>query len=113
MQLKILSLIIASIIAAPTIASPYPTDIVVERQVDVPTARVIVTRADFVSPQSRRALDHRIRDAIESVCGSYATIESYQVPGMDHCWNRAHGQVSSQLQIAQARGQGLIQLAAR
>jgi len=109
---KALVLVLASMIAAPAVAAP-PADVVVERQANMSTVTLLVTRADFASRHSRRALDRRIGEAIESVCGSYATIESYQVPELDVCWGNAHRQVSSQLQIAQARDTALIQLAAR
>lgn len=56
-----------------------------------------VTSADFASPAASAGLDRRIGAAIEEVCGSYAAIESSQVPEMDSCWGSAHDQVREQL----------------
>jgi UrcA family protein len=42
-------------------------------------------------------LDRRIRSAIESICGSYATVEGSQIDEMDACWRSARAQVSTQL----------------
>ena len=58
---------------------------------------ILVTVADLGSPHARAMLNHRMRNAIESVCGSYATIETYQIPEMDSCWRSARAQVSMQL----------------
>jgi UrcA family protein len=64
---------------------------------DPPTATVTVTRADFSTPKSRAKLNRRVRNAIEAVCGSYATIESYQWPEMDACWASARAETSRKL----------------
>jgi UrcA family protein len=61
------------------------------------TATVSITSADFASPHSRTMLDRRIRSAIESICGSYATVEGSQIDEMDACWRSARAQVSTQL----------------
>ena len=99
-------------IAAPAVAAPQE-GIVVRREADVPTAHVVVTPADFVSTHSRTMLDRRIRGAIESVCGSYAAIESSQVPQMDHCWSGAWHQANDQLQTARTTKYALVAIAAR
>lgn len=64
---------------------------------DPPTATIIVAPTDFATHQARAMLDRRIRNAIESACGSYASIESYQWPEMDSCWQAAKTQVSEKL----------------
>jgi UrcA family protein len=45
--------------------------------------------ADKATRASHAKLMHRIAVAVEEVCGSYGTIESYQVPEMDSCRKRA------------------------
>jgi UrcA family protein len=105
-----LALICLSCLAVPAAAEPMTSIVVTHR---TPTATVRFSRADFVSPHARRMLDLRIRDAIESVCGSYAMIESFQVPGMDACWHSAEAQAAHQLPLAMAQAQPSITLAAR
>jgi UrcA family protein len=61
------------------------------------TATFVVTRADFASPAARANLDRRIGTAIEQVCGSFATIESYQVPEVKACWSSAKVLVGQRL----------------
>lgn len=61
------------------------------------TATVTVTAADMASPAARARLDRRIGAAIEQVCGSYAAIESSQVPEMDACWSSAKAEVQQRL----------------
>jgi UrcA family protein len=75
------------------------------------TATVTVTLADFASEKSRAMLDARIRSAIESVCGSYAAIESYQVPAMDACWKDARAQVATK--VAEFRAKTTVRLGSR
>jgi len=105
-----LVVICLSCVAAPVAAEPM-TNIVVTHH--APTATVRFTRADFLSPQARRMLDIRIRDAIETVCGSYATIEWFQVAERDTCWQHARAQAARQLPLALAQAQPSITLAAR
>lgn len=78
---------------------------------DPHTATVTVTSADMATPAARARLDRRIGSAIEEVCGSYATIESSQVPEMDACWTAAKRQV--QQRIATLNGRTKIELSAR
>ena len=92
-------ILLLACIAAPAAAAPQD-GIVVTREAGVPTAKVIVTSADFASTHSRTLLDRRIRSAIESVCGSYATIETSQVLQMDSCWDGAWHQANDQLNLA-------------
>jgi len=84
--------------AVPTIALADPR-----------TATVTVTRTDMASPTARAHLDRRIGAAIEQVCGSYATIESSQVPEMDSCWEAAKAQVAQR--IASIKNRSQIRLA--
>src|SRR4051812_23496309 len=71
-------------IAAPAIAEPT-------------SVTLTVTSADFATPAAHARLDRRIGAAVEQVCGSYAAIESSQVPQMDACWGSTHDQVKQQL----------------
>jgi UrcA family protein len=73
------------------------------------SATVTVTAADMSTPAARARLDRRIGAAIEQACGSYAAIESGQVPEMDSCWAAAKAEVSRRL--ASFKGQDRIQFA--
>ena len=75
------------------------------------SATVSLSAADFASPLARQNLGHRIRDAIESVCGSYSSAEVRDWGEIDGCWRSARAQVDSKL--AAARGGQTIQLTAR
>ena len=105
-------ILLLACIAAPAAAAPQD-GIVVTRETGVPTATVIVTSADFASTHSRTLLDRRIRSAIESVCGSYATIETSQVLQMDGCWDGAWRQADEQLLRARTTKFALVAIAAR
>ena len=100
-------ILLAASIAAPAAAAPQD-DILVKREADVPTARVLVTSADFASTYSRTLLDRRVRSAIERVCGSYATIETSQVLQMDSCWSGAWHQANDQLNVARTTKFALV-----
>ncbi|SRR5260221_10969317 len=76
---------------------------------DPRTATITVTAADMASPAARARLDRRIGAAIEDVCGSYAAIESAQVPEMDDCWKAARSEV--QQRLASFNSKTRIQLA--
>ena len=73
------------------------------------TATIVVSRADFASTHARAQLDRKIRSAIESVCGSYAAIESSQVADMDSCWKDARAQAETRL----AAKQGEVKITSR
>lgn len=75
------------------------------------TATVTVTASDMATAAARAKLDRRIGSAIEEVCGSYAAIESSQVPEMDECWRSAKATVAQR--IASLKGRTNIQLSAR
>ena len=104
-------LILASAVAGPAIAGPR--DVVVTHDLDVPTATLLVTRADFASTHARTMLDRRIRSAIETVCGSYASIETDQTPALDNCWSDARRQADSQLDVAIAQGSSQVKITSR
>ena len=106
-------LAVGSMLTASAMAQTPSNTLIVERPSNRPTAIVYVTSADFASAHSRVMLSHRIRDAIELVCGSYATIESYQMPERDACWSDARQQATSQLRLAENRKETLVQLAAK
>lgn len=76
--------VMAATVAAPAAAEPR-------------SATVTVSRADFATPQAKAQLDRRLRGAIESVCGSYAAIESSQAAEMDKCWTDARAQADAKL----------------
>jgi UrcA family protein len=76
---------------------------------DPRSATVTVTVADMSTPAARARLDRRIGAAIEQVCGSYAAIETGQVPEMDSCWAAAKAEASRRL--ASLKGQERIQFA--
>jgi len=76
---------------------------------DPRSATVTVTSADMLTPAARARLDRRIGAAIEQVCGSYAAIESGQIPEMDSCWAAAKAEASRRL--ANLKGQERIQFA--
>jgi UrcA family protein len=78
---------------------------------DSRTATVTVTTADMATPAARARLDRRIGAAIEEVCGSYAAIESSQVPEMDECWKAAKSEVRQRLASFSVKTR--IQLSAR
>ena len=73
------------------------------------TSTVTITAADMATPAARDRLNRRIGAAIEEVCGSYAAIESAQVPEMDACWSAAKAQVAERL--ASIKSRTSIQLA--
>lgn len=94
-------------------AAAGPPNLVVSRDLNVPTATVLVSPADFASSHARTMLDRRIRGAIETVCGSYATIETDQQLGMDLCWTDARAQADRQLERAMAQGGARVMISAR
>jgi len=75
------------------------------------SATLTVSSADFASAQARTRLDHRIRDAVESVCGSYSTAEVRDWRQIDTCWKSARAQISSE--IAAAKGSTTVRLGLR
>ena len=79
-----LVLFMAAVIATPAAAEPR-------------SATVTISRADFATPQAKARLDRRVRGAIESVCGSYAAIESSQAAEMEKCWTDARAQADGKL----------------
>jgi UrcA family protein len=72
------------------------------------TAIVIVDRT---ARPSHALLRHRIAVAVEEVCGSYSTIESYQWPEVDAC--RKVAWASANRQLAALPGSGEIRLSSR
>ena len=69
---------------------------------------VIVDRA---ARASHVLMKHRLAVAVEEVCGSYATIESYQVPEVDAC--RKEAWASANRQLAALKDTGPIRLSSR
>jgi len=82
-------LLTAAIAAAPAAAQPA-------------TATIIFSAADFASPQARANLHHRIRNAIESVCGSYSASEVREWSDVDSCWKSARAEATRKLAAAKA-----------
>lgn len=69
---------------------------------------VIVDRA---ARASHALMKHRLAVAVEEVCGSYSTIETYQVPEVDACRKEAWASVNRQLAALKDTGQ--IRLSSR
>ena len=76
----------------------------------VPGAAVIV---DISTQLPETVLRHRIAAAVEDVCGSYATIEPYQVAEVEACHQRAWSDVDRQLAMIPRAGEGKIALSKR
>ena len=74
------------------------------------TAYVIVDKS---ARASKALMRHRIAVAVEQVCGSYSTIESYQVPELDACRKQAWASAGRQLAAMSPESEGRIALAAR
>ena len=74
-------------------------------------ATVKVSSADLSSSAARARLDRRIGNAIEQVCGSYASIEPDQWPSMDECWRSAREQADSRL--ASIRADATVRIGSR
>jgi len=72
--------------------------------------RVTVT-VDRAARASHAAMKHRLAVAVEEVCGSYSTIETFQVPEVDACRKEAWASVNSQLAAIKDKGQ--IRLSSR
>ena len=94
-----LILILAASTAAPAVAA------------ESSSATLTVSSADFASPRARAMLDHRIRDAVESICGSYSTAEVRDWSEIDACWKSARADISGK--IAAAKGPATIRLGLR
>ena len=75
------------------------------------SATLTISPADFASAQAKTRLDHRIRDAVESVCGSYSTAEVRDWSQIDACWKSARAHISSE--IAAAKGSTSVRLGLR
>jgi UrcA family protein len=75
------------------------------------TATVTVSPAELATPAGTARFHKRIAAAIEQVCGSYATIESYQVPQLDDCRRSAWKSVETRL--VALKGNGEVRLSSR
>lgn len=75
------------------------------------SATLTVSPADFASAQAKTRLEHRVRDAVESVCGSYSTAEVRDWAEIDSCWTSARAQISRE--IAAAKGSTTVRLGLR
>ncbi|MCL6684244.1 UrcA family protein [Sphingomonas alba] len=71
----------------------------------------VVVTVDRAARASHALMKHRIAVAVEEVCGSYSTIESYQVPELDACRKEAWASVNRQL--AALKDSGQIRLSSR
>ena len=85
------------VVAFAMAASPPSGNILITHSGHDPRTTLEVARADFASTTAHRMFDNRVGNAIESVCGSYAAIESSQWARMDTCWDDARAQVRVQL----------------
>ncbi len=79
-------------------------------QAEPRSAVVTVTGAELSSPEGMKRFHKRIAAALEEVCGSYATIETYQVPQLDECWRKARSNIETR--VASLKGKE-IRLGAR
>lgn len=66
-------------------------------QAEPRSAVVTVTIAELSTPKGTARFNRRVRDAIEQVCGSYATIETSQVDHLDECWRKARSNVETRV----------------
>lgn len=71
----------------------------------------VVITVDRAARASHALMRHRIAVAVEEVCGSYATIETYQVPELDAC--RKEAWTSANRQLAAIKDSGQIRLTSR
>lgn len=71
---------------------------------------VTVTLAELSTPDGTARFHKRVAAAIEEACGSYATIEAYQVPQLDECRREARSNIETR--VAAIKGKG-IRLGAR
>ena len=71
----------------------------------------VVITVDRAARASHALIRHRIAVAVEEVCGSYATIETYQVPELDAC--RKEAWASANRQLAAIKDSGQIRLTSR
>lgn len=71
----------------------------------------VVITVDRAARASHALMRHRIAVAVEEVCGSYATIETYQVPELDAC--RKEAWASANRQLAAIKDSGQIRLTSR
>jgi len=94
-----LILILAAVAAVPAAAA------------EPESATLTVSPADFASAQAKTRLDHRIRDAVESVCGSYSTAEVRDWAQIDTCWTSARAHISNE--IAAGKGSTSVRLGLR
>lgn len=76
-----------------------------------PQVEIVVTAQDLAGPAGQRRLHRRISAAAEQLCGSYATVESFQVDGITMCRDQVFG--SAQQQLAALAGRGKLRLAGR
>ena len=80
-------------------------------QAEPRSAVVTVSSAELSTPAGTARFNKRVAAAIEQVCGSYATIEAYQVPQLDECRRSAWRGVETR--IAALKASGEIQLSSR
>lgn len=98
-MLKTALILVAAAAAAPAVAAQPAS------------ATVTVSAADFASARSRAELGHRIRNAIELVCGSYSTSEVRDWSQIDGCWKTARAQAARTL--AAVQGDNSVRLSFR
>lgn len=66
-------------------------------QAEPRSAVVTVTIAELSTPEGTARFHKRVAAALEEVCGSYATIETYQVPQLDECRRKARSSVETRV----------------
>lgn len=75
------------------------------------SAIITVSTSELGTPAGAARFHRLVGTAIEEICGSYATIETYQVPELDKCRRNAWRQVEARIAILQGREE--IRLTAR
>lgn len=96
--------ILAAAAAIAFVASPAQAD-------DSRSMTVMVYASDFATPQSRAALDHRIQNALEDLCGVNAAAEGVDWGDIKKCRAKARRDIDGQ--IASLKISNSVQLSAR
>jgi UrcA family protein len=78
---------------------------------DTRSVTVMVYTTDFATPQARTALDHRIQNALEDLCGVNAAAEGVDWGEIKKCRAKARQDIYGQ--IASIKTSRPVQLSAR
>lgn len=103
-MLKIIAIAALTLTATPVIAAPATSDASGE-------VEITVTARDLSGAAGQRRLMQRVSAAAEQICGSYATVESFQVDDITICRGQVFSSAKQQLAVMDAKGK--LRLAAR